>query len=218
MMIASNPRDVGTGFRGRASQDAAAFPAGVPKKYSRLRETFWGGFSRDGFTASSKAGRDGSRFLLAIVALSFWCAVAAADATTDAVEHAERARFAAMVARDTVELDRMLATELYYCHSTGNVENKTQFLETIRTQRVRYHAIDVREINVRILAADVAMVSGLLHFKGSVAGRDVELDLRYLDNYVLRDGRWQLLAWQSTLGPPSGAAPGAAPKESDTTR
>jgi hypothetical protein len=155
--------------------------------------------------------------LLAIVLA--WCATAgAADPGTQAVEQAERARFAAMVARDLEALDRMVANDLYYCHSNAEVENKVQFLDTIRTQRLRYDAIDIREIGVRMLAADMAMVSGLVHFKGNIAGKDLELDLRYLDTYVLREGRWQLLAWQSTRVPPAASPASPAQKETGLTK
>jgi hypothetical protein len=146
----------------------------------------------------------------ALLALVLWCTAASADPVADAVERAERSRFAAMVARDMEALGRLVADELYYCHSNAEVENKAHFLATIRTQRLRYDAIDIREIAVRVLAADVAVVNGLVHFRGNLAGKDVEFDLRYLDSYVLRDGRWQLLAWQSTrVPPPPAASPGA---------
>jgi len=148
-----------------------------------------------------------------------WCAAAAAGEGTAEVEQAERARFAAMIARDVEALDRMVANDLYYCHSNAEVENKARFLETIRTQRLRYDAIDIREISVHLLAADIAMVSGLVRFKGNIAGQDLELDLRYLDSYALRDGRWQLLAWQSTRVPPAASpASRSPPKDTGVTR
>jgi hypothetical protein len=157
--------------------------------------------------------RNPLRTAVLVLALA-WAAVAAGDPVAQAVEHAERARFAAMIARDMEALDRMVANDLYYCHSTAEVENKARFLETIRTQRVRYDAIDIKDIEVRVLAADVALVNGLVHLRGNLAGKDIELDLRYVDTYVMRDARWQLLAWQSTRVPPDTTH---APKPAATT-
>lgn len=116
------------------------------------------------------------------------------------IEQIERARFAAMVARDVRALDPMLASDLHYCHSTGQVENEAQFLETIRTQRLRYDAIDLKEINVRH-SGDLALVTGLANVRVAVGSDSQQFDLRYTDAYVLRDGRWQLVAWQSTRVP-----------------
>jgi uncharacterized protein (DUF885 family)/ketosteroid isomerase-like protein len=116
-------------------------------------------------------------------------------------EKVERRRFAAMVAQDTKALEPMLAEELRYVHSTGQVESKAQFLETIRSGRLRYLSIEVRELDVR-RHGDTAIITGLISAQGATGGAPVDLELRYTDAYVNRAGRWQLLAWQSTRLPP----------------
>ena len=114
----------------------------------------------------------------------------------ETVELTERRRFDAMVAQDVAKLEPMLADELYYGHSTGQVETKPQFLETIRSGQFRYRAIEVKQLDVR-LYDDVALLTGLVHVRVDVKGQPLETDLRYSDAYVYRDGRWQLVAWQS---------------------
>jgi uncharacterized protein (DUF885 family)/ketosteroid isomerase-like protein len=116
-------------------------------------------------------------------------------------EKVERRRFAAMVAQDTKALEPMLAEELRYVHSTGQVESKAQFLETIRSGRLRYLSIEVRELDVR-RHGDTAIITGLISAQGATGSAPVDLELRYTDAYVNRAGRWQLLAWQSTRLPP----------------
>lgn len=118
----------------------------------------------------------------------------------DAVELMERRRFAAMIAQDLEALEPMLAEELNYGHSNGEVETKAQFLDTIRTGRIRYEALDVKKLDVR-LYDDIALVAGHLACKAQVSGQPLAIDLRYTDAYVKRDGRWQLVAWQSTRVP-----------------
>lgn len=118
----------------------------------------------------------------------------------DAVELLERRRFAAMVAQDLEALEPMLAEELNYGHSNGEVETKPQFLETIRTGRIKYEALDVKKLDVR-LYDDIALVTGSVACKAQVGGQPLQIDLRYTDAYVRRDGRWQLIAWQSTRVP-----------------
>ncbi len=109
----------------------------------------------------------------------------------------EQRRFAAMVAQDVAVLAPILADELSYTHSTGETETKAQFLETIRSGRLRYEAFDVREVDVRFYG-DVALLRGRLALRARAGDRPVQLDLRYTDAYVYREGRWQMLAYHST--------------------
>jgi uncharacterized protein (DUF885 family)/ketosteroid isomerase-like protein len=120
---------------------------------------------------------------------------------TETVEEVERRRFAAMVAQDVAALEPMLAPELRYVHSNAEVEGKAQFLETIGSGRLRYLSIDVRELDVR-RHGDAAIITGLISARGASSSGPVDLELRYTDAYVNRDGRWQLFAWQSTRIPP----------------
>ena len=72
------------------------------------------------------------------------------NGTIEQVQQAEQQRFAALTAQDLAALDPLLADELLYCHSNGQVENKQQFLETIRSGRIRYESIDVHEFQARL--------------------------------------------------------------------
>jgi ketosteroid isomerase-like protein len=122
---------------------------------------------------------------------------AATPAGRETVEQVEHRRFAAMVAQDIAALEPMLAEELSYTHSTGQAENKAQFLETIRSGRLRYLAFDVKQLDVRRYG-DLALLTGRLTAQARAGDQALELDVRFTDAYVDRDGRWQLAAWQST--------------------
>ena len=139
-------------------------------------------------------------FLFATLLLLGACAHLQGSGET--LEQIERRRFAAMVAQDVAALEPMLAEELRYVHSNGQLENKPQFLETVRAGRIRYVSIEVREIEVR-LYDDVGLASGLILVGGRLSGQALQLELRYTDAYVRRDGRWQLVAWQTTRVPTS---------------
>ncbi|HSC08445.1 MAG TPA: nuclear transport factor 2 family protein [Steroidobacteraceae bacterium] len=134
-------------------------------------------------------------------ALLLLCACAGLQANPqESVEQVERRRFAAMVDRDIAALEPLLAEDLTYGHSNGEFENKAQFLETIRAGRLRYVAIGVQELSVRQYE-NVAIVTGRLAISGRAGDQSVALTLRYTDAYLNRDGRWQLVAWQSTRLP-----------------
>ena len=125
----------------------------------------------------------------------------AGHGSIEQVQQVEKQRFAAMTAPDLPALGQMLADELYYCHSNGDVQNKQQFLDAIRSRQLRYSAIELRQFQARMYG-DVALGNGLATVHASMGGGPLmTLEIRYADAYVWRDGRWQLLTWQSTRLP-----------------
>ena len=144
------------------------------------------------------------RILITLGSLALLAACAATSAghgSIEQVKQVERQRFAAMTAPDLAALAPLLADELHYCHSTGEVQDKPQFLEALRSGQRRYSAIELREFQAR-LYGDVAIGNGLVTVHVSKDGGPLmTLELRYADAYVWRDGRWQLVTWQSTRLP-----------------
>jgi hypothetical protein len=112
------------------------------------------------------------------------------------VANLERARFAAMVAKDTAALGRYLASDLVYTHSNGAVETRDELLAHLASGQLRYGSIEPAEVRVRVLE-QTAIINGRAEL---VVGSD-RFDIRYLDVWVVRDGRWQMIAWQSTRLP-----------------
>ena len=114
------------------------------------------------------------------------------------LQQAERQRFTALTAQNLAALDPLLADELLYCHSNGQVENKQQLLETIRTGRDSLR-VDRR---ARIPGAPLRRASRRygLHrrARAASAAKPMTLELRYTDVYTWRAGHWQLINWQST--------------------
>ncbi len=144
------------------------------------------------------------RILITLGSLALLAACAATGTghgNIEQVQQVERQRFAAMTAPDLTALGSMLADELHYCHSNGEVQNKQQFLEALRSGQLRYSAIELREFHGR-LYGEVAIGDGLLTVHASMGGGPLmTLEIRYADAYVWRDGRWQLVTWQSTRLP-----------------
>ena len=54
------------------------------------------------------------------------------------VRTAERARFEAMMNHDVAALDTLLADDLTYVHTGGDLQTRSQFLNTIRKQELIY--------------------------------------------------------------------------------
>lgn len=94
----------------------------------------------------------------------------------------------------------MLSDDLVYCHSTGRCETRAEFLEALRNGAMLYRRIAVRALQTRAIG-DAVLVHGRIDLEAEMQGAPARLQLLYTDVYVRRDGRWQLVAWQSTRAP-----------------
>lgn len=108
----------------------------------------------------------------------------------------EKQRFDAQVSRNYDVLEKVLANDLVYNHSNGNVDNKQSFIQSLRDGKFRYEQVDVSEQKVR-LYGNTAIVNGFCTVKATSNGEPVVLKLRYTDAYVRSGKQWQLITWQS---------------------
>lgn len=138
--------------------------------------------------------------LVVVLAARVHPAAAQTDATAAELLRVQQHRLEATTANDLEALERILADELTYTHTTGQTETKNEFLATLRSGRLRYDAIEPADVQVRIYG-DTGVVTGRAHLQVQTPIRAVALDLRFLEVYVRRDGRWQLVAYQSTRLP-----------------
>ena len=106
-------------------------------------------------------------------------------------------RFAALVKEDLAELDRLLADDLTYIHSSGYIETKKQSLETIASKALRYKTIQSSDVQVRIYG-DTAVMTGRVAMSVLARGKEVDLKNLFTAVYVRQGGEWRLTVWQST--------------------
>jgi ketosteroid isomerase-like protein len=144
-----------------------------------------------------------------VIGLAAVGAPACSGARTDVegVAEAERARFSALMEQDLASLEPLLDPALFYCHSNAECESRAEFLATVQSGRIRYTRIEVLELEPRLLARDVAVVHGRLALDGEIAGQPASMQLSFTDVHRFVDGRWRLVAWQSTRVPPVQSTP-----------
>jgi ketosteroid isomerase-like protein len=137
--------------------------------------------------------------------LIFLCTAAfAAAGPAEEVRAADTARVMATIAGDTARLAPLLADALSYGHSNGRVQTKAEFLEAVRSNRVRYEAYDYEEIQVTPVATDLALMTGTARLRASAGGERVAFRLRFLSVWRREDGAWRLFAYQSARTPDEG--------------
>jgi len=124
-------------------------------------------------------------------------AQALAHNSAERVREIDRARFRAMVENDLEQLAALLADDLVYVHTSGEVESKAELLQRLRSGSLRYRSIEPTDVRVRTYG-NTAVVTGRSKMAATVGGSDREFEILYTAVYAASAGRWQLVSWQST--------------------
>ena len=115
---------------------------------------------------------------------------------------AERRFFAALVAADLEDLDRVLADDFLLIDvMRGDEIAKPALVAVLRSGQLRFAAIEPVECRLRCYPG-TAVVTGRTRMSGSFDGAPFAASSRYTHVYVEQDGRWRLVAAQGTQIPP----------------
>ncbi len=107
------------------------------------------------------------------------------------------ARYKAMVAKDYVTLDKILADTLRYNHSTGRSENKNEYMAILTSGKVSYAAATRKSIAMTSYGNTV-VCHGTIELQVLANGETRHLNSAYLNVWVKGDNGWQMAAWAST--------------------
>jgi uncharacterized protein DUF4440 len=111
----------------------------------------------------------------------------------------ETKRIAAMVKKDMAALDSILADDLTYTHSGGRTDTKATFMALIEGPDNRYLGVDYTATEV-ITTGNAVIVRGVAQIRlgEGPRGPATSYPVLFLDVYALRNGVWQMVAWQAT--------------------
>jgi ketosteroid isomerase-like protein len=123
-----------------------------------------------------------------------------AQNTDDAVRSAERRWAEATIKADVVTLEKVLATDLTYTHSSARMETKAEFIEAVRSGTIKYKSIEYGEMWVRRIGR-AAILTSEVKVSLESGGQQRNMRLRILHVWVQGDAGWQLAAHQSTRFP-----------------
>ena len=112
----------------------------------------------------------------------------------------DKKRMQAMVAKDTVTLNAVLADDLIYIHSTARLDTKQSLIDNMLSGTVVYTAVEPSDVKAQDFG-DVVVLGGVAQITGVVNGAPVVFGVRFTDVYANRDGRWQMVTRQSTKLP-----------------
>src|SRR5690349_8373776 len=115
---------------------------------------------------------------------------AAQTKSPEPVLQTELKRFNAMVQKDTVLLERLLAQDLVYVHSNALKENKQEHIRSIITGKIVYQRMDREEATVR-LYGKTAVINGAIKVKGILSANPFEVRMLYTAVYRKNKAVWQ---------------------------
>lgn len=113
------------------------------------------------------------------------------------VSKLEDRRCVAMTGNDLATLESLLADTLIYTHSSAVVDDKTAYIESIRSGRVQYRNIERFETR-SFLYGDTVITVGRARIDVQVSGVEKNLHMRYSNVWIKTPNGWQFALWQST--------------------
>lgn len=114
-----------------------------------------------------------------------------------AIEEADARRAKATLDKDTATLKTLLGDDLLYVHGSGTSETKEQYIGLIASGHYDYRALTQIRRSFRGYG-DLVLVDGDVRIQVVVPAGERNFVSRYLQAWAKRDGRWQMVSWQST--------------------
>ena len=144
-----------------------------------------------------------TRLALPLIALALLIgpATQAASSFANEMEAVERARFQTWVKGDISEMQIVLADDVLYCHSSGQCQNKSEFIADIQAGTRKYKKMELLSMKAKRLGPEAALINGTVDVGAEAPGKVIAFKGIYTAVYVKRSGHWQLLSWQSTTLP-----------------
>ncbi|HEV7403560.1 MAG TPA: nuclear transport factor 2 family protein [Chthoniobacteraceae bacterium] len=122
---------------------------------------------------------------------------AADDALLERLRAADEERVAATLAGDRARMTAIFSDDLRYAHSTGNVDDKASYTETVASGRTKYTAYQYEERKFTFPAPGIALMTGRAHIDATTATGPAQNYLSFLGVWREEKGQWRFLAWQS---------------------
>lgn len=114
------------------------------------------------------------------------------------IHDVEDRRYDAMIRMDADALANTLADEFVYHQPNGKTNDKPGYVKQMQTGTVKIFSAERYDVKVNVYG-DIATAMGSTRLDIEIGGERRKADLRYLNVWVKRDGRWQLAKRQSAF-------------------
>lgn len=134
---------------------------------------------------------------LALIAL-----LAVADPLPPELARAAQAYEHAQIAGDRAALEELVAPDYVLVNSDGHLETRAQLIDSWTEEGFDPEPVEVRDPIIHVWI-DGAALGGRVALRGRSQGAPFSVELRYLDLWRLRDGRWQVVVGQAVRVQPA---------------
>ena len=101
----------------------------------------------------------------------------------------------AMISADKSALEKLTADDLSYGHSTGVIQNKSDYIKDILTGPVKFLQIDKTDQTITV-TDNIATVRNISSIKGTRDAGPLDLKIGILMIWIKKGDGWKLLARQ----------------------
>ena len=112
----------------------------------------------------------------------------------------DRKRMAAMAQQDVATLNAVLADDLVYTHSSARLDTKQSLIGNMESGATVYQSVVPSDVKAQDLG-EAVVLTGTARIEVVSNGTPNTLSVRFTDVYARRNGRWQMVTWQSTRLP-----------------
>jgi len=117
-------------------------------------------------------------------------------AVADDVKAAEHAWLDGITKNDFPKLEKVLADDLYYLHSTGVVDTKASYIKSMSSGKQKYVTGKINDLKIRVYG-NTAVINGDANFDFVTDGKPGKGHLKYTHVFVKGAKGWQLVSHQS---------------------
>jgi uncharacterized protein (TIGR02246 family) len=105
----------------------------------------------------------------------------------------------AWVAGDRAAIERIIAPEWTVTGPDGQISTRADILrEVFETRTHRISSLTIDDVRVRVFG-DAAVVTGRTRGRGESGNTPYDVEIRFTDMFVRRDGRWQAVASHASV-------------------
>lgn len=109
----------------------------------------------------------------------------------------DRQRMSAMAEKDVATLEKLLADDLIYTHSSARLDTKQSLIGAMQSGATVYTGVEPSGVKAQDLG-DAVVLTGVAAISVIANGTPHSFRVRFTDFYANRRGRWQMVTWQST--------------------
>jgi ketosteroid isomerase-like protein len=112
----------------------------------------------------------------------------------------DRQRMEAMAKKDLGKLNELIADDLIYTHSSARLDTKQSLIGNMESGSTVYTSVVPSDVKAQDLG-DTVVLTGSCKISVMSGGKPNSFGVRFTDVWANKNGRWQMVTWQSTRTP-----------------